>query len=675
MRSGLTPVLLVALGALVLSAPAAWGTDPAPPGATESETAAPPVAPVAPAAAATRELELTPELRAAGLTEADLQGPSDPAPDVFNPEGVVEPALGGRVILHVASEPPDLNFLIGNSATVRQVFFDVHAGLVQFSPVTWEYEKDLASDYWVEDSVFLNDGTRVWGKITAEDDAGFTLESGSPQHEMETTRVPAADVARVERGTVWTFALRDDVTWHDGHPFDARDVAFSMGLFDNPGVDCDEKRYKYEDVATEQLDAHTVRFFRDEQYFATLAGFGLDFCILPSHLYDLSDPDNAQHEPGASAERQAQFVNEHPANKQWVGLGPYQITEWQTGQYLEAKRFPGYWKKDPAEAGYLDTLRWRFIDNDDSALQALLNEEIDIFTRVKTEDFVGEVTRAELFTDNFYKVLAYVGNLGYTSWNLHRTKFKDLRVRQALAHAFDVRGWIETNYKGLALWSTASVFWFGPAYNHDVTPLEYDVEAAEDLLSEAGWYDRDGNGIIDKDGEDFVLEVLMPSGNKASERFLQAMQSAYAEVGISVVIQSLEWASFLERILDRDFDACNLAWTIPDPESDPKQIWYGAEGDVGKRSSNHAGLQDAEVDRLIEAGRRELDDAERHAIWQQLHERIYDLQPYLFGWTVPRKLAFNKKIHGVKIYKYEPGFRLRDMYYAAGTPGTRALQR
>ncbi|GJM22292.1 MAG: hypothetical protein DHS20C15_22070 [Planctomycetota bacterium] len=672
LRFALTPVW-VATVFLSSSGPLLVACSPTSEPVAAESAAAHAAAPAAVAALA-GDLTLTPEMAAAGLKEHDLAGPGDPPVDAANPEGKVSPALGGRAILHIASEPPDLNFMIGNSATVRQVLFETHAALVQFSPITWEHENDLARESWVEDSLFLNDGSRVWGRITEEGDAGFLVESGSPQHEMEPTRVSADDVARVERGTVWTFALRDDVSWHDGHPFDAGDVAFSMDLFGNPHVDCDEKRYKYGDVSTEQLDAHTVRFFRDEQYFGTKASFGLDFCILPSHLYNLADADNAEHDAAADAQRQGEFVNDHPANKAWVGLGPYRVTKWETGQYLEAQRFADYWKKDPAEAGYLDTLRWRFIDNDDSALQALLNEEIDIFTRVKTEDFVGEVTRTELFLRNYYKVLAYVGNLGYTSWNLRRTKFKDLRVRQALAHAFDVRGWIETNYEGLALWSTASTFWFGPGYNHSVENIEYDVEMAEDLLSEAGWYDRNGNGIIDKDGEDFVLEVLMPSGNKASEKFLQAMQEAYKQVGIQVKIQGYEWATMLEHLLDRDFDAVNMAWTIPDPESDPKQIWHGSESGIDTRSSNHAGLNDPEVDRLIDAGRRELDPAKRYVIWRQLHERIHSQQPYLFGWTVPRKLAINKKLHGVKIYKFEPGFRLRDLYYAEGTPGTRPLR-
>ena len=82
---------------------------------------------------------------------------------------------------------------------------------------------------------------------------------------------------------------------------------------------------------------------------------------------------------------------------------------------------------------------------------------------------------------------------------------------------------------------------------------------------------------------------------------------------------------------------------------------------------------DPVVNDLIERGRRELDEAKRMEIWHELHRRIYDLQPFLFGMNVPRKIAFSKQLRGVKLYKFSPGYRLRDMYFEEGTPGTRPL--
>jgi peptide/nickel transport system substrate-binding protein len=624
-------------------------------------------------------LEMTPELASAGVSQLELEGAYDPPVDVAHPDGKVEPALGGRAIMHIASEPPNLNFLIENSSVIRWMHYDIHAGLLQFSPITWEYEHDAATSYDVEDTLVLKGGggedwdNIIYGEIISETETSYVIASGSSMNSMRRRTVAKADVEEVLLGSVYTFHLRQ-TTWHDGHPFDADDVFFSWDVFNNISVDCDEKRSKYlKIVRGEVLDDLTVRFFWNQQYFASTGAFGLDLCLLPRHLYDLADPQNVDYKSSATDEEKGTYINENPRNIHWVGLGPYKFSKWETGQYLEATKWDGYWEKDPAKSGYLDTIRWRHVNDDNSAWQALLNDELDIFYRVKTEDFVGAQTRTKLFKEKAYKVLTYVGNVGYTSWNLYRPKLSDVRVRRALAHAFDIKAWIKNNYEGLALWAKGTQFYFGPAYNHEVQGYEYDLEEAEDLLADAGWYDRDGNGIIDKDGEDFVLNILMPSGNKASERFLQALQDSYRKVGISVEISAYTWATFLEHILDRDFDACNLAWTLPTPESDPEQIWHSMNAVFDKRSSNHAGLADDLVDELIEAGQKELDLEKRSAIWADLHARIYELQPYLFGWNVPRKLAVNKRIHGMKLYKFEPGFRMRDLYFAEGTEGTRPL--
>jgi peptide/nickel transport system substrate-binding protein len=237
-------------------------------------------------------------------------------------------------------------------------------------------------------------------------------------------------------------------------------------------------------------------------------------------------------------------------------------------------------------------------------------------------------------------------------------------VRTALAHAFDIAAWIETKYQTLAVAATGPAFFLSPAYNRDVRPLAYDVERAEELLVEAGWYDRNGDGTIDKDGEEFVI---------ASVDFGTKLQDSYTKIGVKVQLLPLEWASFIERLRNRDFDAANLAWTIPELESDPKQVWHSSEAARDRRGSNYASYADPQSDEHIEKGRTELDFERRQEHWRALHARIYALQPYLFGQTPPTKLAFNKALRGVKLFNFPIGVRLRDLYYPAGTPGTRPL--
>ena len=219
---------------------------------------------------------------------------------------------------------------------------------------------------------------------------------------------------------------------------------------------------------------------------------------------------------------------------------------------------------------------------------------------MKSEQYFGPETEQKSFTDKFYKAYSYVGQYAFTAWNTRRSKFQDVAVRTALARAFDERAWIKVKYKDLAVPVTGPTFFLSPFYNQDVHLLDYEPEKATEELAEAGWYDRNGDGTIDKDGEEFVFEFLYPSGNRASQDMGQKLQESYAKIGVKVNLQPLEWATFKERALARDFDALNMAWTLPEPESDPRQIWASSEANK-ERTSNYSSYSDPESDRLIDA--------------------------------------------------------------------------
>lgn len=421
------------------------------------------------------------------------------------------------------------------------------------------------------------------------------------------------------------------------------------------------------------LDRLTVRIFYDEQYFLAEQNV-CEIPLIARHVYDLLDPDCKDYAADADLVQRGEYINKNPANNDWIGLGPYRVSGHDPSQYIDSVRFDDYYDADhPLFGGYFDQIRWRYIPDDSAAFQALLNGELDYFDRVKSEQYFGEQTKQKVFTDNYYKGYFYTGQYGYTGWNLLRPQLKDKAVRHALAHAFDMENWRKTKYKGLAKIVTGPQNYFSLGYDRTVEPLAYDPGLAEELLAEAGWYDRDGDGIADKDGVKLEIEFLYPSGNDASKDFGIAYQEALAEIGVKLNLRNLEWATFLERILERKFDAINLAW-VPPLESDPEQIWLSEKGKPGVRSSNHSAVMDPKIDEMIRRGQRELDVMKRAEIWKELHRYIYDLQPYLFMMNPPKKFAMNEKIRGLQTFQISPGYDPRRWYYPKGTPGTRATR-
>lgn len=607
-------------------------------------------------------------------------------------------AYGGRVIVHIDDMPSSLCFPLVNSVLVQRMQAELSESLLRQDLRSFEFLPSVASSFVREDMVVLKyraaddysdavpamlredvEGSRelrervvLYGSVV-DDGNRWRVTPRSEGHALSgMLRVPKSDVARIERGTVFTFELRDDVLWHptakvSGHALDARDVYFSWSLYQNEDIDCDAIRANYSKVTrAEVVDAQHIRFFYDEQYFKaleTIAGMTL----LPSHVYDLSDPDNPDYSQDATAESQAQHVNAHPHNREWIGLGPYRVTA-MTNEFIDTERFEGYF--DDARAGYVDAIRFRHIDEDNTAFLALQNGELDFFGRVSSADYFGPATETEQFTEGFKKGHYFLGVYGFLAWNLFQPHLAEKEVRQALAHAFDFEEYARAQYKGVANQVTGIFPHNSPAYNHDVEPFPFDPDRAVELLTEAGWYDRDGDGIVDKDDAALVIEFLMPTGNEASLAFGRKLQESFSVIGVKLTMTALDWPTLTERKNDRTFDALSLAW-FPPLEADPEAKWHSKWGAFDKRGQNYSGVQSQRIDDLIALGQREINPRRRWEIWHEMHRVIYDLQPYMFLWNVPTKYAISRRIHGFEAFAIDPGYSIRSWYFTADEPGTR----
>jgi peptide/nickel transport system substrate-binding protein len=210
-----------------------------------------------------------------------------------------------------------------------------------------------------------------------------------------------------------------------------------------------------------------------------------------------------------------------------------------------------------------------------------------------------------------------------------------------------------------------------PEYDTSVAPFAFDPDAARKLLAQAGWIDRDADGVVDKDGVPLEIELLADSGNSVGKAFAVRLQEDLARVGVRLRFTPLDAKAVDERKKARDFDALALGWVLG-YETDPEQVWHSKWAPPELKGSNFGGFADSQVDELIEQGQRETDEEARAAIWRRLHARIHELQPYLFGWNPPRKFGIEKALRGVQLVPIDPNYVLRRWYYPEGTPGTRA---
>ncbi|MCH7767498.1 MAG: peptide-binding protein [Nitrospinae bacterium] len=395
-----------------------------------------------------------------------------------------------------------------------------------------------------------------------------------------------------------TFFLRDGVRWHDGAPFSAEDVKFTYEKLMDERTQT-VRRPNFELVSSvEVIDPLTVRVTYKRPYAPSLEAWGIG--IIPKHLL-ADDPD----------------INTASFNRRPIGTGAFKFYEWVSDEQITVVANEDYWEGRPL----LDRIAFRIIP--EAALK-----ELEFMTSEVDQDNPQPHQYARIAADERFRVFRRVGN-GYTyiGWNLTNPLFADRKVRRALTHAINREEIIEYILHGLGVIATGPFppqMWYA---NNDIRPLAYDPALAKRLLAEAGWRDTDGDGILDKDGRPFRFRLITNNGNVARQNVTVLVQRQLREVGIDVEILLYEWSVFISRKINpRDFEACVLGWSLGlDP--DIYEIWHSSQGEKG---FNFVGYDNPAVDRLIEEGRTEYDQATRTRIYRKIHRLIHEDQPYTF---------------------------------------------
>ena len=148
-------------------------------------------------------------------------------------------------------------------------------------------------------------------------------------------------------------------------------------------------------------------------------------------------------------------------------------------------------------------------------------------------------------------------------FNLLDPKFKDVRVRQAIAYAINKQELIQGVLRGLGQVANGPYKPGSWPYNQEVAPYPFDQAKAKALMAEAGWIDTDNDGYLDLDGQAFEFTIITNQGNKRREMAGLIIQQRLSQVGIKVKVRTVEWAAFLREFIDKkNFEAVILGWTI-----------------------------------------------------------------------------------------------------------------
>jgi peptide/nickel transport system substrate-binding protein len=435
---------------------------------------------------------------------------------------------------------------------------------------------------------------------------------------LEWRGLVAEDWSIAEDGMKITFRLRRDVNFSDGRPLTARDVAFTFEFIMNEAIAAPRSRaYLSKIERVTALDEHTVEFVFAEPYFNSLQLAGT-MDILPEHFYRrfLDDPRTFNESRGLL-----------------LGSGPYRLADpegWTPDQgRVELERNPRYW--GPVD-GSFDRIVWRVIENDSARLTTFRNQDIDVYGARPREyqrllDDAGLRARTQHF-----EYMSPTAGYNYIAWNQQRgdapTRFADVRVRRAMSHMTDVARIIDEVLLGYAEPAVSPFSPRSPQHDPSLVPIEYNLERARALLAEAGFEDRNGDGIIEgPDGRPFEFELTFFQDNEDTRRMVLFLRDLYARAGIVMRPRPTEWSVMLDNLRRKDFDAITLGWTSG-VEIDIFQMFHSSQTLEG--GDNFIGYRNPELDRLIDAARAEVDEARRMPLWRAAERVLYEDQPYTF---------------------------------------------
>ncbi len=434
-----------------------------------------------------------------------------------------------------------------------------------------------------------------------------------------------------EDGLSYTFHIQENANWSDGVPITSADIKFVIDAIQSDAVASPHKRAVAAVVAVNIIDDKTYELILDEPNCAALGDFfGVRF--MPSHRYE---PDFSDIETNS--------LNTNPD----ISGGPFILEEIVPDSFQRYRANPDYYEGPPGAAILINHV----LENNELMLLAVEAGEVDY------ANMMGDIFQqlSQETRDNLQVQFAPGNSLGFVALNWANPEnpqpayddggnpieqdphplFSDVNIRKAVAMGFSVEDVMSSLGEGGATRTLSVVVpaadW---AFNNDIEPYPYDPEAAIALLEESGWFDTDGDGVREKDGQLLEFAVQYSDIVKYFETTSIIMQDQLSQIGFKVNVEKIEWVTYLyDYFYGQRYDATPLSNTFgiaPDPDHFTPLVNSGL--DVPGSGSNTPSYVNPRVDELIQQGIRVpgCDRAARSEIYKELQQILYDDVAYHF---------------------------------------------
>lgn len=351
----------------------------------------------------------------------------------------------------------------------------------------------------------------------------------------------------------------------------------------------------------------------------------------------------------------AQNFSEHWSKNVIVSIGPY-IFDGMTEEQVRFRRNSEYYNP---YAALVEDLVFRFKESPEGVWQDFKAGNLDTYSlrpsqMVELEDFQDSTEYAkQAARGSAIHGLEYIQrSFFFIGWNQTNPLFQDKTVRQALSMAVDRDRIIRQNLNGMGVPITGPMFLKSPAYDDSIEAWPFDPKAAARLLEENGWFDTDGDGVLDKeiDGKRvaFRFTLLYYVKNEVAKVVCEYIASALKDISVDCQLSGTDWPDVVSEWQDKSFDAIYFGWGMGTPPEEPKQIWHSS-GAQEKGSSNGIGFANQEADQIIELLQYEYDREERIKLYHRFHKILHEEAPYTFLYSPKATMLYRDYVENLFI--------------------------
>jgi len=428
------------------------------------------------------------------------------------------------------------------------------------------------------------------------------------------------DIKKDDEGrVVYVFYLRENVLWHDGKKFSADDVIFTFSAIMDPDTES-VKRSKYKGMVKKvtALNSHTVEVVLFKNVVSSIAN--LNFKIIPKHKF-----------------KSTSITRKLPFTRKPIGTGPYKVTRWLGNQMVMLSGNNNYFKGKPS----LQQIIMRIMPDRSVMTAELETGGVDMIIKLAQGDIQRFCANRE-FKVYSYPEMSYV----FFAFNMKNSFLNNINIRKAITLAANRRGMLKAIYNNRGQIISGPFTPLSWAYNPLVRPMPYDPKKAIEILKNEGLRDTDGDGYLEKGGENIEINLKCYSGYETTVQRCIIFQQNMQKIGLKVKLIFREWSTFIKEIFEeQDFDMTTLSWKLGvDP--DIFAIFHSSQ--IGKGKNNFVSYDNQIVDKLLETGRMNSEYKKRMAIYHKIHRVIANDYPYIFGWTEEVNTPIRTTFHGVR---------------------------